>query len=553
MNKKTTIRHLHIPVLLALLCWVAVPAAARQDVCHDTIFIDAHSKTGFRGYERGNYVYDAHGEKIDNDAYEYRDCTPHQQISKDSGSYVIVKNQLYFNEGKTSIVGACVGNIGIFSSIGRGFCPFGKTTYLIGDNKMFPLEFKPDPKVFRVLSENYGTASGKVYYKQFVIAGAQSLPAEILLRLLPSFDAGSGIRQGDSDYAVYGDQIFFQGQLVEGADAASFQALYFKIASEGDSYSVYDKAARDKARVYWEGQMLDDSHPDAFDAADSSSFRAGQRLWSVLPGGKLGMIVDKLPENLGGGFFRSRHISPQGKPYARVWRIDKKLDDGRAILQALPLRMSEGDEFAVLPAGCPPEAATMPGYPDISCAPFKYQAATVFGRTQNKIFVFDTEVPGVDVASFQLLSAVVGKYEGYVYAKAIDAHRFHLFGTDSHSSVPLQGKVTLPIPDRYGNFFLFADAANIYDASGWGKPNMEPENLCRYDGPSSTRGLKVVSRNEGRDRQSYIELENDRYRYVFYSAKPEEQNNSHIIDLRTNQRLRMYGSEEQPCKIGVGS
>lgn len=526
MNCRIAFRKLWVSLIVAIS--VCPLVACSRDICHDNVYPDAHTKENSSDSER-------------------RSCSKPRIISPGSSGYVVKQDRVYFRTSESSSYGACVGGIGSYSSAGRSMCPLGTTSVTVTTNHFFPLELSPRADESRILNEDYAATSDAVYYRQFVIRGARPLPHNVVLRVLPlpagKTEGGSSARR--SDYAVYGEQVFYNGENVEGADADSFQALFLEDPGENSFDYYFTELARDKSRLYWEGRMLDDSKPAAIEVVDSKYIKEGNHLWYV-GGGDIGLVLNKLPESLGGGFYRSRYTSPSGESYSRIQRSDE-LSDGRHKLVSLPLRMAEGDEFRVLPAGCPVRDGFMAGHPGLYCGPFEYRPATEFGRTKSRIFLADKPVPVADVDSFQIISVDHYDYGGFAYAQAIDGHSMYLFRDGGSNSVAIQGQVLGPIPSPYGNFLLLADAANIYDLTGWYFA-LGSDDLCRYEDSSSTRGLKLLERAEERDGHPYIVLGNKEYQYVFYANPGGKDNPGHVIDLRTGQRLRLAARPpEEPC------
>ena len=536
---------------LALIACVALPKTAVAN-CSDEFF----------------KLYDTRPNSIQSrDFLERGSCSRRKQASRASDNYVIYQNRLFFRHKETHSSSDCV-IINPLVVLGKtrpecllnGF----KTTYTT--NSFFPLQFDPDPTSFRLLAPDYAVADGKVYYQQFMIQDAQPRSAETPLRPVPDSD----------DYVVYGDQVFFKDRLVRDADGASFQKLPF------------EQAGRDKARVYFGAQMLDDSDPASFAAVPYDIFpRYKDKLhqWRNYTE-RMGVVAEKLPEDAGGGFFKTRYTSPEGQSYWRIQWAEKaeRADSAKEktegyMLFPLPMRMSEGDEFVSLPEGCPGKTGTLGGHPGMSCAQFDYLPDSDFGRTNNKIFFRDWVVQDADVASFQVFNihhSYLTRTHG-TYAWGIDSRNLYLFGADAYDdyskrpwdTVALQGEVTGPIPNKYGDFQLVADAADIHDLPG--DTFGDDSDLCRYDNPPSTRevkvasayddpsptvstrGLKVISRDEGRDGLPWIVLANDRYQYVFYLPPTRTSNPSYVMDLRTNQRLRMFkmfkDGKKSPCGL----
>lgn len=522
MNCRTAFRKLCMLLIVAISASPLV--ACSRDICYDYIYPDAHTKENSSESER-------------------RSCSKPRSISPESSSYVVKQNRVYFRKSDSSSYGACVGGVGSYSSAGRSMCLFGTTNVTITTHHFFPLEFSPQADEFRILNEDYAATSNAIYYRQFVIRGASPLPNNVALRVLP---LPAGKRDGArlSDYAVYGEQVFYDGENVEGADADSFQALLLEDPGK-DSFNYYfTELARDKSRLYWAGRMLDDSKPATVEVVDSKYIKEGSHLWKV-GDGDIGLVLNELPESLGGGFYRSRYTSSSGEPYSRIQRSDE-LSDGRHKLVSLPLRMAEGDEFRVLPAGCPIRDGSIAGHPGLYCEPFEYRPATEFGRTKSKVFLADKLVPVADVDGFQIISVDHYDYGGFANAQAIDGKSMYLFRDNWSSSVAIQGQVLGPIPSSYGNFLLLADAANIYDLTGW-YSELGSDDLCRYEHSSSTRGLRLLERAEGRDGHPYIVLGNKEYQYVFYANPRGKENPGHVIDLRTGQHLRLAASSSEQC------
>lgn len=519
---------------LWLLLIVAISASPlvvySRNICHEYIYPSAHTKENSSDSEQ-------------------RSCTNPRSLSAGTSGYVVEHDRVYYRKSDTSNYGDCVGGIGSYSSAGRSVCPFGTTSVTVTTNHFFPLELSPKVDKLRILNEDYAGTSDAVYYKQLVILGANPLQHKVVLRALPlpvgKADGGSSARL--SDYAVYGKQVFYKGETVEGADAESFQALHLENPGK-DSYDYhFTELARDKSRLYWEGRMLDDSKPATIEVVDSNYIKAGDHLWHVGTG-SVGLVLNVLPESLGGGFYRSRYTSPSGESYSRIQRSDE-LSDGRHKFVSLPLRMAEGDEFRVLPAGCPVRDGFMTGHPGLYCDPFEYLPVTEFGRTKSKIFLADKPVSVADVNGFQILSVANYNYGGFSNAQAIDGKRIYLFGDDWSRSVAIQGQVLGPIPSPYGDFLLLADAANIYDLTGWHSTLGYDDDLCRYEQSSSTRGLKLLERAEERNGHPYIVLGNKEYQYVFYANPKGKENPGHVINQRTGQRLRLAAkpSLEEHC------
>ncbi len=520
MNCCSVFKKFWLPLIVAIS--VGPLVSHSRDICHDYVYPDAHTKENSGNFER-------------------RNCSKPPSISPKSDNYIVEQGRVYFRKSDSSSYGTCVGGVGSYSSAGRSLCPFGTTSYTITTNHFFPLELSPKINEFRVLNEDYAATNDAVYYKQFVINGARRLPQKTALRVLPlpARKADGGSSAGLSDYAVYGEQVFYNGENVEGADADSFQVLLL----EDSDY--FTKLARDKSRLYWKGRMLDDSKPAAVEVVDSKYIKEGNHLWYV-DFDSVGLVVDTLPESIGGGFYRSRYTSPSGESYSRIQRSDE-LSDGRHKLVSLPLRMAEVDEFRVLPAGCPVRDGFVAGHPGLYCRPFEYQPTTEFGRTKSRVFLTDQPVPVADIDNFQIISVDHYDYGGVANAQAIDGKNIYLFKEGGSDSVAIQGQVLGPIPSSYGSFFLLADAANIYDLTGW-YSRLGVDDLCRYEHSSSTRGLRLLERAEGRDGQPYIVLGNNEYQYVFYANPQGKENPGHVIDLRTGQRLRLAtGFREEPC------
>ena len=514
---------------LALVCCAAIPAPAVADTCYDSFYADAHSDPFDTGGGRGKY--EIHG------------CGTKRQISPASNNYVIARKKVYFRTQDSDDYPRCVGHLG-FRLPGPDVplgCLFGVTRYSIVTNHLLPLELSPAPKDFQVLAENYGVANGKVYYQQFVIPGARALPAEVPLRVLPYAEKENPMRR-DSGYAVYGDQVFFEGQRVEDVDATSFQALYFSDLPPDNDTQYF---ARDQSRVYWRGLLLDGSDPESLKVVDRISVKDAHHLWRMKRD-DIDLVVSELPEALGGEFFRTRYTSAQGTPYFRVLWRDEKLDDGRSVLRTLPTRLAEGDEFTVLPAGCPPGVETMKALPGMSCAAFRYEAITDFGRTKDQVFFRDRVVPDADAASFQPFRIAHYDSGAVMNASAMDARALYYFNGDDKTPdrMAFHGPVTGPIPDKYGNLWYWTDSEGIYDSTG---SNMGDGSfglgLCAYGGPGSARGLQVVSYDKGRDGRSYIELANERYRYVLFDTPKGGDNPGYVIDLKTGQRMTL----QKPC------
>ena len=529
--------------------------AGGNDSCHDIFYTDADSER----LSSTDILFPSQ-EKRDQ---QINRCTRHQPVSPTSQGYVIHQKQLYWREQESSTHAKCVLGLGV--RLYGLSCLFGKTTYSDQLNHFFPLEHEPEPGAIRVLGAHYAIANGKVYYQQFVVPGGQSLPAQVPLQILPLPASATAQQRRDSNYAMYGDQIFFKNRLVDGADLASFQPLYLPYPAPDDERLVFSyDFARDKYRVYWQNLMLDDSDPASFkivdtdEGTDMPAVGDNHHRWRVVydfekKEKELGLIAHDPPDAVGGHFFRSRFTSPQGMSYARVqW-------SNGGVLYPLPLRMSEGDEFTVLPVGCAAKTGTLEGYPGISCAQLDNAAVSDFGRTKNKVYFRAREVAGADAASFRVIA--VSSEKGNPdrgHAFAIDARQVYNFWDYQYlpEKSALQGPVIGPIPDQNGVFRFLSSGTNIYDISGSQDTRGLANNLCRYidgqptynsnssDPMLSTRGLKEAARDKGQGDQPYIELANDRYRYVFYDKPAGNDNPSHVIDLRTGKQLMMYGI---PC------
>lgn len=507
---------------------IALTACASQDVCNDYIYKDA-------------------GSKRNSSESESRRCKRPVNVGQESEGYVIDGGQIYFVESDSSTIGTCVANMGSYSSAGRSLCPLGTTTYSITTNHYYPLQRKPRPADIRLLAEEYAATKSTVYYKQFVIPDAHPLGAGHDLRVLPrpasSLDS-PGASPALSDYATYGEQVFYQGMLVEGADAYSLRALLFEHHDETKYEYFMTELARDGSRAFWKGRMLDDSDPETLEVVDGSHIKDKEHLWRVDYSDSFDLLVKELPEDLGGGFFRMQFTSPAGARYSRVQRSEK-LDDGHFALTALPLRMSEGKEFRALPAGCPVGSSSFAAHTELKCAAFPQLGATEFGRTNERVFLIDEELPGVDAASFEVISIDHYDYGGFAGAQAIDLRHMYQFHDGWHESAPIHGQLLGPIPGPYGRFLLLADSENIYDLTGWER--LDSDDLCRYQGNASLSGLRVASREEGRNGAPYIVLENSLYRYVFYDSPLGKENPGHVVDLKTGKELPLARRTDQPC------
>ena len=129
-------------------------------------------------------------------------------------------------------------------------------------------------------------------------------------------------------------------------------------------------------------------------------------------------------------------------------------------------------------------------------------------------------------------------------AQALDAKALYSFEprhADGFSRIALQGDLSEPIPDRYGYFDMLADASEIYQL---GSP-VRPATLCRYEDGASVRQLQTVARDHGKDGKPYLVLANQHYQYVFYAQPRGDDNPSHVVDLRTGQRLPMKVPPQQ--------
>lgn len=516
---------------LMLASWLTVGCG--QDSCTDTFHVDA-----------------AHGERDKSGSRgETKRCGDHRPAKGNSNAYVVHDGAVYFREEHSSVNGTCVGNFGSYSSAGRSFCPMGTTTYTTDMNELFPLQPAPDARSFQSVSQEYGVDKAQLYYKQFAVRGVEALPAGTPVQPLmqPYDEAGQGLRT--SSYATYGAHVFFEGHPVEGADAESFKVLFLSngksMQTDSDAYVFYD-FARDKARVYWRGVVLDDSDPESFKVASRTFVQDRKHTWQVFFD-DIGLVLPNTPKALGGDYFRSNFTSAAGVPYSRVqWR--GKLKDDRNLFYALPLPMLEGGDFTVLKPSCKAKDRPLGTHPEFNCVPSREDDSLEFGRTATKAFFRDLEVQGADAASFQFLE--VTRYADGRFAKAyaIDAHTFYRFSRrdEKPSTVALQGPVVGTIPGEYGWFDLMADSQDIYDYT-----LAQSARLCRYAGPSSTSGLKVVGPRDGTGDQPFIVLANDKYRYVFYRSQPSvTPNRSHVVEVATGKRFYMYeqtGDDAHPC------
>ena len=88
---------------------------------------------------------------------------------------------------------------------------------------------------------------------------------------------------------------------------------------------------------------------------------------------------------------------------------------------------------------------------------------------------------------------------------------------------------------------MLADASEIYQL---GSP-VRPATLCRYEDGASVRQLQTVARDHGKDGKPYLVLANQHYQYVFYAQPRGDDNPSHVVDLRTGQRLPMKVPPQQ--------